>query len=417
MAQSRLPVDEMIKSAGSFASAILLLGFQHLSGTLSSNGGNGTRSDQSAAGWIRKLAFCERFTPRSVFREIMTAMWHAAEFTKQITSGSDALFAQELQNKLEAFCLFEYIDYALHLDSSGPLSLSQLVARAARLDSYFSVWATEGIGHYFADAYLTDNSSPHSLMSRPDSLEVPRSSLVALNAGLGLALAEWLLETANREQHVHRHMLTAFVELCLSNCSPGYEGVGFEALGLAARTLYPHLISAIDSHLSCHDPDLLEYFWHGVGRALYFSPTQFLPFCSEPWHGLEMCLQEPGHPLGRRNAVAGFVWALTLVNVRHPEIVAEFLDRNATHIPEPEAFVNGLCSALLIWSDAQPGQRNVDEFIDYQPNSLDRPLSRLWTIYVQQPWIQTLQEHSWDDRHMGRLFRYQSLVGVGGLRS
>jgi len=108
------------------------------------------------------------------------------------------------------------------------------------------------------------------------------------------------------------------------------------------------LIAPIDLLLSSHYPDLLDYFWHGVGRALYFSPTQFLPLCSKPWQGLDTSLQEPPHEAGRRNAVAGFVWALTLVNIRNTEIVAEFLDRNVAHLPEPQTFVNGLCSALIV---------------------------------------------------------------------
>jgi hypothetical protein len=39
-------------------------------------------------------------------------------------------------------------------------------------------------------------------------------------------------------------------------------------------------------------------------------------------------------------------------------------------------------------------------------------LSRLWTTYVQLPWDRTLRDHSWDERRLGSLFRYQSLVGV-----
>jgi len=415
MSQSRLPVDEMIKSAGSFASAISLLGFQHLGGTLAAKRRNGNQSDQTAASWVCGLPFVDRFTPRRVVREIMIAMWHSAELSKQISSGSNTLLAEEFQNKLEAFCLFEYIDYALSLDTAGPLSLSQLVARAARLNSYCSVWATEGVGHYFADAYLKDHSDPSALMSRPDSLGVPGSSLVPLNAGLGLALAEWLLGVGCGRR-MDRHSLTTFVELCLCNCSPGYEGVGFEALGLVARSLYPHLMSAIDELLARHYPDLLEYFWHGAGRAVYFSLTQLFPFRSEPWHGLEMCLRESPHALGKRNAVAGFAWALALVNIRHPEIVAAFLDRRATQVPNPEALVNGLCSALLVWRSAQPGQRHVVDFVGYRRNLSDAPQSRLWARYVRQPWIQTLRERSWDELQMGLLFRYQSLVGRGGPR-
>jgi hypothetical protein len=415
MWRSRLPIDEMIKSAASLTSAISLLGFQHLSRILSSN--QITPFDHTKAAAVHGIPISDRFIPRRVIREIMGLAWHSAEMAQKITSGVDTLFLEEFQNKLKAFSLFEHVDYALSLGPSSSLSLSQLVARVATLDPSISVWATEGVGHYFADRYPANHNEPHALMSCPDSLGVPQSSLVPLNAGLGLALAEWLLDTANSERRIDSSVIATFVGLCRNNCSPGCEEVGFEALGLAARSLHPHLISPIDALLSSDYPDLLDYFWHGVGRALYFSPTQFLPLCSKPWQGLDMSLQEPLHAAGRRNAVAGFVWALTLVNIRNPEIVAEFLDRNAAHLPEPQTFVNGLCSALIVWSDAQPGQRLVGDFVDYRAGSPDCQLSRLWTTYVQRPWARTLRDHSWDERNMGSLFRYQSLVGAIDLDS
>jgi hypothetical protein len=340
----------------------------------------------------------------------MSVAWHAAALAQQITSGDDKLFLQEFQNKLEAFSLFEHIDYALNLDASNSLTLSQLVNRVAALSPSVSVWATEGVGHYFADRCLANRNEAYALMSGPDLLELSQASLVPLNAGLGLALAEWLLDTTN--QPLDRRAIDAYVELCRNNCSPGYEGIGFEALGLAARSLHPHLVSTIDALLSRYYPDLIDYFWHGIGRALYFSPTQFLPLCSRPWQGLDMSLQEPPHEVGRRNAVAGYVWALTLVNIRNPEIIAEFLSRRVADLPEPKAFVNGLCSALIIWNDAQPGQRRVEDLIEYRVGSLEGRVSRLWTTYVQTPWDRTLRDHSWDQRQLGSLFRYQPQVGV-----
>jgi hypothetical protein len=412
MSKSRLPIDEMINSASSLVSAISLLGFQHLGNTLSS-----TRPTQAnlRAARFRSFPILDCIAPRDAMRELMSIAWHSAALAQQITSGEDKLFLQEFQNKLEAFSLFEHVDYALSLDFSNSLTLSQLVARVAMLNPSISVWATEGVGHYFADRHLTNDEEPHSLMSCPDLLGVPQATLVPLNAGLGLTVAEWVLETANRP--LDKHALDTFVGLYRNNCSPGYEGVGFEALGLVARSLHPHLISPINALLAIHYPDLIDYFWHGVGRALYFSPTQFLPLCSSPWQGFDMSLQEPPDESGRCNAVAGYIWALTLVNIRNPEIVAEFLDRKAVHLPEPQAFVNGLCSALIIWSDAQPSQRQVEDFIDYQAGAAESTLSRLWTNYVRRPWERTLRERCWDKRQLGSLFRYQPLVGVIDLDS
>jgi len=407
---SRLPVDEMIKATGSLASAISLIGLQQLSSFARS--GDRHESGHTAPGKIPRLPCTNFLSPRNMVRGSMTAMWLSAELARKISSGSNIRLAREFQNKLEAFCLFEYVDYALSLSDSGPLSLSQLVARADRLNPYDSVWATEGVGHYYGQACLLHQGCPQSLQASPESLGIPKSSLVPLNSGLGLALAEACFEPENHGQRVDCQRLMTFAQWCLDYCTHGCEAIGFESLGLVARSLHPHLVPEIDELLSRHHPELVEYFWHGVGRALYFSPSLLFPIRPDPWYGLEMCLKEVPHELGKRNAIAGFSWALALVNIRHPEIVAEFLNRHATQVPYPEAIVNGFCSALLIWRDAQPRQRHVDDFVDVSRGSSNLPLRRIWAKYVAEPWTQTLCEHRWDEGKMGLLFRYQSSIGL-----
>ncbi len=324
-----------------------------------------------------------------------------------------ALFWQEFQNKLIAFWLFEYVDVALNLDPDAPLSLTQLAARASELGPYFSVWAKEGVGHYVADRHLARENFPHGLLSQLDTSEIPGAS-IPLHAGMSLALAESLLDIADRARRMDWQLLSKFIELCLRNCSPGNEGIGFEALGLAARSLHPHLIPVIDATLARRRPELLGYFWHGVGRAIYFSPIQSLAFWPAPWRGLDMCVQEPPHSLGRCNAVAGFVWALTLVNIRQPEILAAFLNWRGKELPEREAFMNGLCSALLVWRDVQPGEQHLPEFLAYQPDSSARSLCRLWKTYVQEPSARILQEGAspFQRKDMGRLFCYRPFADL-----
>lgn len=350
----------------------------------------------------------DQLTPRIAIRELIATIWHSAEIGKHVIRGSNQLRIQELQNKLEAYSLFEHVDHALSLNSSGKLSLPHLIERCTRLDSYSSVWASEGVGHYFAESHFVDNRRPQAIMSKPASLGVSRTRLVPLNAGLGLGLAEWILEKADRKHRIDCQTLSEFVEACRDNCSPGYEEVGFEALGLAAVTLHPHLLSTIDKILSQHYPDILDYFWHGVGRALYFSPIHLFPLCQQPWHGFELCRRIAPHAIGRQNAAAGFMWALTLVNIRHPEIVADFLKREAANALEPKALVNGLCSALLVWRDIQPDERQVNEFVRYQPRL---PFtSKLWKTHVEESWARTLRDTGWNERDMGLLFRFQNLV-------
>jgi len=445
-AETKMPnnnffVSAMVKSASRLTTAISLLGLEQLKSILSSDpfprcsapdaappGSPAPRlartqvaasvnipatsrsQEQDTAAWITGETFSGCFRPRNVLRRILTAVRHTLELVKKIFPEGN-IFGQELQNKLEAFWLFEFVDVVLHLGPDGPLPLPRLAIEACKLGAYSSVWATEGLGHYVAHRHLAQGGLPQGLLTQSDPIAIPRASLIPLNAGTGLALAESLLEIADRERQMDWTVLTKFRELCLSHLSPYNENIGFEALGLIAQILHPHLISAIDRTLYRHRPELLGYFWHGVGRAIYFSPTQTLLTYAGKWRGLDVCLQEPPHKVGQGNAVAGFAWALTLVNIRQPAIVAAFLGRFSERVPMPEAFINGVCSALVAWREMQPGERHLEAFLEYQPDRSDRRLCELWKMHVQQPSSRVLQTQgcSAQEQGMERLFRYQPL--------
>ena len=325
-----------------------------------------------------------------------------------------ALFLEEFRNKLIAFWLFAHVDAVLDLQPGPALPLSLLTSKASSLGPYFSVWAKEGVSHEAARCRLARNKAPQGLLSQLDAGYIPRANLVPLNSGMSLALAESLLENADRAQRMDWQLLSEFLELCLHNCSPGNYVIGVEALGLAARSLHPQLISGIDAILTQRRPDLVGYFWHGIGRAIYFSPLQSVAFWPVRWSGLDMCMREPPHSQGRSNAIAGFVWALTLVNIRQPEIVAAFLKYRGKDLQDRQAFINGLCSALLAWRDVQPDEQHVAEFLAYHPRSSITLLDGLWKNCVQEPSAQLFQsdESQLSPNDVGRLFCYQSFADL-----
>ena len=86
------------------------------------------------------------------------------------------------------------------------------------------------------------------------------------------------------------------------------------------------MVRIVDRGLSAIDPDIVGYFWHGVGRGLYFLPINALPCSSSTWRAVEMAHEEAPHTLGRLNALGGLAWAVTLVNIRHPAILEAFLN-------------------------------------------------------------------------------------------
>jgi hypothetical protein len=105
----------------------------------------------------------------------------------------------------------------------------------------------------------------------------PTERLAALHAGMGLSFASEVLETTSSQPSSAelRNKLQEFLSLCLDNSHEGYLDAAYEALGLVVRNLYPHFLMAIDAELAELDHRLVGYFWHGVGRAMYFAPGNF----------------------------------------------------------------------------------------------------------------------------------------------
>src|ERR1044071_8084565 len=203
--------------------------------------------------------------------------------------------------------------------------------------------------------------------------------------------------------------LMKFIELCQHSSRSGYVEVACEALGLVTRNLYSHLVQVVDRQLHEIDEKLAGYFWHGVGRAIYFAPTNFLPFNNSPWRAVEMAQREPPHEVGRLNALVGLVWALTLVNIYQPKILETLLRRHGRELSQQDALANGVSSAVIIWLDSTGDHSCLDALFQHRPDS---DLNRLWTEQVLQPGQNALQrfypvikKQNW----LGEVFQYQSL--------
>jgi len=315
---------------------------------------------------------------------------------------------QEFQNKIQTFDLFENVDAALQLQS-GTEPLTELVARSKALGSYSAVWATEGLGHYYAERRWEDSQTLKGLL-RDDGL--PLESEIPLHAGMGLSFACRLLGRVppRCSSYSVRETLEEFDELCRDNSREGYEGAAYEALGLAARNLYPHLVPLLDHELTLMNEERVGYFWHGVGRALYFSPTNFLLIGSAPSRAMEAAWHEPPHKEGRLNALAGLVWALALVNIRHPQVLELFLKHHRSHIEGSDAFASGLTSALVVWRDSARRDASIDKLYSHSPS--DPVLQELWERRVRRSCLESLERYEWELKEgdgLGRLFRYQPL--------
>ena len=220
--------------------------------------------------------------------------------TEMAKSLSGPLAWQELRNKLTVFNLVYQIPKTLNLPDEPPYpELSELVERAYALDEYPSLWAVEGLGHYYGDTFFKRKIVPQNALTEADDL--PDGSLTMLHAGLGMAIAQHFLNGLNHlsSQSDIRQALRQIILLCKENSKPGYEGAAIESLGLISRsgafygdTRPDEMVQIISHLLEEMDPEAYGYFWHGVGRSIYFSPINFLPGYGAIWHPIEMIRRE-----------------------------------------------------------------------------------------------------------------------------
>lgn len=271
----------------------------------------------------------------------------AGTVCESLPRGAGRLRARELQNKLEVFDAFHHAEAHLGLLPGSPgrgRSWHDVLARLAAWPPHPALFALEGLGHALAGAR---GLAPDGLLAGLDREGVPPSRWIPLHTGLGLALAgstPWTLLAGRRLDDA----LERFIGLCHHHARPGYARAVFEALGFVGRTLHPGAVARLDGSLS---RELKAFFWHGVGRGLYFSPENAVPGRSPA--AVAAAWREPPHELGRRNALAGVAWAATLVNLRHPEVVESLFDRSFGALDDParEAALGGAASAAFVWAD------------------------------------------------------------------
>ena len=274
----------------------------------------------------------------------------------------------EFRNKVDAFRWFATADTTLQFPQEGKRDLSMLLHRVDALEPYQGLWTLEGLGFYYAAAALQNSACSSSLFAGRLGQQLPARYLVPLHTGMGLAFASNLLESCTTESPAMqlRQQTDRFVRLCRDNAKTGYSGAGIEALGLIARIVRPRLVPLLDKQLLSMERELAGQFWHGVGRGLYFSPTNVLPCSSVVWPSLRKACAEPPHELARLNAVAGFAWAATLVNLRDPEVLEMLLSRHGSELLHTDAFANGVRSAAIVWHDWAPGTPYLEQICSYQ---------------------------------------------------
>jgi hypothetical protein len=326
------------------------------------------------------------------------------------TGDARGVLRDQFKNTGDVIGFVNHGDAPTRLSADGTYPLEKMVNQCYARGDYPALWLVEGLGERYADAYLADGRRVRSLLTTGKGAALPEKTQLMMHAGIGIAFAKhevadltpWSSEADVTEA------LTAFLDLVRLNSIAGYEGAALESLGLVTRTWYPQLVGMIADRLLALDADAAEYFWHGAGRAMYFSPMYMLPGLS-PWDAAE---QEPPDDTARLNARAGVAWAFTIVNIRHPAIAAQFLRHKAGRIVGDDAYIDGVYSTLIMAGDMVPGHKYVSEFCQFQPDadepalvdSWDRRIGRDLEDRVGQ-YREALRAH----HKLGEVFRFHDL--------
>jgi hypothetical protein len=357
------------------------------------------------------------FAPSYVSRLSADIVEQSRDTLRVFTSAENARLAwQELKNNYEVFNLVKNSGSLLNLPAEGKgFDLGEAIRKAYELGGYPDLWAVEGLGHDYALTFfpLWGKGLPvRGILTDGQAQALPDKSLTMMHAGLGLAFAEKLMNRITPYSPVSniRGVLQEFVTLVKDNARNGYEGAAFESLGLVTRFWHSQVVNIVGQRLGEVDPVAASYFWHGVGRAYYFLPLYFVPGLLSPWAAVE---RDAPHELARLNMTAGLAWAMTIVNVRQPKIMENFLKYEGEQVARTPAFSDGVMSALIMGMDITPGDVYIAGFLQYPPDSRDQKTAELWNRLVGHPgslavnhYHPALKKH----RRLGEVFRYQDLA-------
>ncbi|MCP4657113.1 MAG: hypothetical protein GY856_17025 [bacterium] len=296
-----------------------------------------------------------------------------------------AAVRRELRNKYEIYWLVKGVRKVLELPPHGrSFSLLEKVARAYELDPFRALWAVEGLGHDYAATLLEDGDLETGILTDPKLELLPSASLPMLHAGLGLACAEHVLRTIapHSPRGRIRGAIERFVSLCRENSRERHADAALEALGLVARCFFADLVPALERELEAMDEgSLRRVFWHGVGRAIYFVPANFVPGYSSTWHAVQMAKRESPDETAHHYALAGVAYAFILVNMADPGILEELLGRHGDAL-RGGAFVDGLVASVVMRKEITPDAPVLREFLAYRPAAR---LTDLWDETVRIP--------------------------------
>lgn len=270
--------------------------------------------------------------------------------------------------------------------------LIERVARAYELGPFRALWAVEALGFRYAA------TSPELAAGEPPpplpAGDLPGESLLMLHVGLGMALARRDLATCGSALRT-ASAVDRFLADAHHSALAGFVDAVAEPLGVVARYEHPRRVAAIGRALGRQAPELVPWYWHGVGRCLLFLPSSFLPLPEASWRAARRLARELAAGEERSRARVGWACGLTLVHMRQPWLVADLLRRHGAEIESaPDGFAadfrEGVAEAVDLRREVTPDSGElVETFLAHRPAAGRRTVER-WRRLVEQPGLAAL---------------------------
>ncbi|MEQ1948613.1 MAG: hypothetical protein ABL995_15590 [Bryobacteraceae bacterium] len=326
------------------------------------------------------------------------------------TGEARQLLKEQFGNTFDVIGFVNHVDAPSRLSDDGTYPLEEMIDRCYSHGDYPALWYVEGLGERYAEAYLEKDPHVRDLLTTGQAAAADPKIQTMMHAGIGISFAKHVIAklTPWSSDAAFKEAIDEFIKLVKLNSIPGYEGAALESLGLVTRTWYGQLVAKLSTQLRGIDPDAYEFFWHGAGRAMYFSPMYMLPGLSA-WDAAD---NEPPNEIACLNARAGVAWAFTIVNIRQPEIASRFLRSKGDRIAGNDAYTNGVFSTSIMAGDMVPGHQYVSAFGRYLPDSADQPAVAAWQKHIGtgveakvNEYRESLRRH----KKLGEVFRYHNL--------
>ena len=291
----------------------------------------------------------------------------------------------ECRNKCNIMNLVLGMKNFMAPDGSTPLQ--SIVEQCYALGDFPALWAVEGAGKDLAEWHMARNPAPTRMLIDAPLDPKWNKSLLMLHAGIGLAFTRYFMEplkpTCSKEEL--RRAVLGTIELCRKNSRPGYGGAAVEAFGMATRFLHDAAFyRRVHEVLVELAPDCVPLLWRGCGRAVYFSPKNFMPGFAKPCRAIAMCNEEAPDEQCRQALLSGVAWAITLVNMETPEVMEWILANRDDYFADNPGFPTGVASAIVMRNDTTPGFPLIDRFRNHRPS--DPHIADLWEKSVKAPW-------------------------------